>query len=103
MKRIGLSVLWGLVVWTVCGFAASNDPLRITAIAIEGNNVRVTWQCTGTNAFELLSGANVTGISNHVDSIYITTSTIISTNLVEFGGATNSPARFYRVRMIVPG
>ena len=103
MKRIGLCVLWGLVGVAVCGFAATNDPLRITAIAIEGNNVRVTWQCIGTNTYELRSGTNVTGISNYVDSVFISTSTIISTNLVETSGATNAPTRFYRVQKIVPG
>ena len=83
------------------GFTATND-FRITAIGLETNNVRITWQCTGPSNFVLEASADVTGAWNSVGSVFISSPTIITTNRVDVGGATNTPARFYRVRIVVP-
>ena len=99
MKGIGLFLWCALVVSAIYAFA---DDFRVTAIAIEGNDVRVTWQCTGPSNFILQASSTVTGSWKTVDSIAIDSSTLTTTNLVDPSGATNSPARFYRVRLSVP-
>jgi hypothetical protein len=99
MKRIGFSLLCAFVAFAICTFAATND-FRVTAIAVQGNDVRVTWQCTGPSNFVLEAGSTVTGAWNTVNSVYIVPSTLTTTNLVDPNGATNSPARFYHVRIL---
>jgi hypothetical protein len=101
MKQIGLSLWCALIAFAMCTFAATND-FRVTAIAIEGNDVRVAWQCTGPSNFVLEASSTVTGAWDTVDFAFISSPTLINTNRVDFGGATNGPARFYRVRIILP-
>jgi hypothetical protein len=98
MKRRGFCILLAFVIFSEYGFTATND-FRITAIGLESNNVRITWQCTGPSNFMLQASANVTGSWN---TVFISSPTMITTNMAEVGGATNTPARFYRVRIIVP-
>ncbi len=109
MKRIPLAVavLVCLGIWIAiknCPLvaAAAND-FRVTAIAIEGNNVRLTWQTVGTNSYDLVSSASLTGTWDYVDSVFVSFPTVTTTNFLDVGGATNSPTRFYRVQKIVPG
>jgi hypothetical protein len=99
MKRIGLPLLSAVVAFAVCTFAATND-FRATAIAVQGNDVRVTWQCTGPSNFVLEASSTVTGAWSTVDYASVSSPTLTSTNLVDFGGATNGPVRFYRVRLL---
>jgi hypothetical protein len=74
---------------------------RITAIAQESNNIRVSW--TGfsgkTNVLQAspVPGTNYTAIS---PNIVIIGGGESSTNYLDVGGATNTPSRFYRVRMV---
>jgi len=100
MKRIGLFLLTVLVAFAFYALAGTND-FRVTAIAVEGNNVRVTWQCTGPSNFVLEASSTVTGAWNSVDFVSVSSSNLTTTNLVESGGATNRPARFYRVRILL--
>jgi hypothetical protein len=104
MKRIGFCIVCAAVIFSTYGFTATND-FRITAIGLETNNVRITWQCTGPSNFVLEASANVTGTWNSVGSVFISPTTLTTTNLVDPNGATNFPARFYRVRnqVIQPG
>jgi hypothetical protein len=103
MKRIGLYILGAFVMLAKFGSTLADDSFRVTAIAVEGNDVRVTWQCVCSNTYRLQSSANVTGTWNNVgSSISLTSPTLITTNLVEFGGATNSPARFYHIKRTIP-
>jgi hypothetical protein len=101
MKRIGFLLLCALCTWAVYAFAAMSD-FRVTAIAREGNDVRVTWQCTGPSNFVLEVSSTLTGTWDTVNSAFVSPSTLTTTNLVDPNGATNSPARFYRVRILVP-
>ena len=87
----------------------ASDPFRITDIHRESNDIRVTWQFYAgfpstihkldasdnlgfmSNTFVVGGGVNVNFFNG-----------IASTNQVDVGGATNIPARFYRVRWESP-
>jgi hypothetical protein len=90
-------------------YLAGTDPtnsasaFRISAIAREGNDLRVTWM-TGpdkTNALQLAAGDVDGGYSNNFADIFTVTNTVgFSTNYLDVGSATNSPSRYYRVRLV---
>jgi len=76
--------------------------LQITAITRESNNIRITWSTYAgkTNALESTAGT-VGGYSNNFTPIFSVTNIIGTvTNYLDLGGATNSPNRFYRVRLV---
>jgi hypothetical protein len=74
---------------------------RITAVARDGNNIRVTWKTSGgaTNVVEVASSLTG-GYSDLSTNLLITGSGSATTNYVDVGGATNTPSRFYRIRMV---
>jgi Bacterial TSP3 repeat len=90
-------------------FQAGTDPTNsasffgVTAITPAGNDLRVTWM-TGlgkTNALERSPGAADGGYSNNFAAIFTVTNTVGSvTNYTDIGGATNKPARYYRVHLV---
>jgi pectate lyase len=83
----------------------STSALQITSVEPQGSDIVVTWKTIGghTNAVQATTGEGYN--TNFVD---ITTSphVVISgngdatTNYVDIGGGTNSPLRFYRVRLV---
>ncbi len=81
----------------------SASVFRITGIAQESNNFRITWM-TGagkTNALQLAPGTAGGGLSNNFSDLFIVTNTTGSaTNYLDAGAATNSAARYYRVRLV---
>ena len=97
MKQMGFFLFCALVAFVVYVSADTND-FRVTAIGIEGNDVRITWQCTGPSNFVLLTRSTVTGTWSGINAVFVTSPTLTTTNLVDPGGATNFPARFYHVR-----
>jgi hypothetical protein len=89
-------------------FLAGTDPtnsasaLRITAIGREGNDLRVTWMTAPhkITALERTAGAAAT-YSNNFSTIFIATNTTGTvTNYLDSGAVTNTPARYYRVRLV---
>ena len=82
---------------------SSASVLRIVAVAQEGNNIRVTWK-TGAGRTNMVEAASTLtgGYSNLSTNILISGSGDATTNYVDVGGATNAPARFYRVRLVAP-
>lgn len=90
-------------------FQTGTDPtnsasaLRITAIAREGIDIRVTWM-TGpdkTNALERTAGAAGSFATNNFAAIFTVTNTVGTvTNYLDLGAATNVPAFYYRVRLV---
>jgi PKD repeat protein len=85
-------------------FLAGTDPtnsgsaFRVTKIAKEGNNLRVTWTTvTGqTNALQRSST-----VAGGYGDIFIVTNTVgTTTNYLDIGAATNFPSRYYRVRLV---
>ena len=89
--------------------AAGTDPtnnasaLRITSVAREGDDVRITWQTAlgRTNALQSATGAVDGSYSNNFSDLFVVTNTTdIVTNGVDVGGAITTPSRFYRVRVV---
>jgi polygalacturonase len=80
--------------------------LQIISAAQQGSDVLITWTTAGahTNAVQATAGdgnggyaTNFTDISS---PIIITGSGDATTNYTDAGGATNSPSRYYRVRLV---
>ena len=77
---------------------------RITGIVPEGDDLRITWSTAAgkTNALQHAAGDGG-HYTNAFADIFIVTNTVGSvTNYLDVGGATNSPTRFYRVRLLQP-
>jgi len=88
-------------------FLAGTDPtngasaFRITAVAQEGNDIRVTWTTAGgrTNVVEATS--NLTNSYSSISSNIVISGSGDQTNsYLDVGGAINGPTRFYRVRLV---
>jgi hypothetical protein len=74
----------------------------ITAIDREGNDIRVTWNCVG-NLFYIIQtnspAASGSYINNFTDlsGLIVAPAGVTNTSYLDSGGATNKPARYYRV------
>jgi hypothetical protein len=88
-------------------FLAGTDPtnsassFRITAVAQEDNNLRITW-ITGLGKTNILQRAiSASGsLTNSFTNVFTVTNTVTSvTNYLDVGALTNWPARYYRVRL----
>lgn len=79
--------------------------LHVTAIALESNDVRITWLTSGgqTNVVQVTNGTAV-GYTNNFSDLsplfIIPGASDVLTNYLDVGGATNAPSRFYRVRLV---
>jgi hypothetical protein len=93
-------------------FLSGTDPtnnasaLRVSVATRQGSDVLITWTTAGahTNAVQATAGdgnggyaTNFTDISS---PIIVTGSGDVTTNYTDAGGATNSPSRYYRVRLV---
>jgi hypothetical protein len=87
----------------------NSTPLQITSIARQGSNVVITWTTVGneTNVVQATAGAPGGSYSNNFTDIspilvvhQAFVPTLVSTNYTDVGGATNKPARYYRVRLV---
>jgi autotransporter-associated beta strand protein len=93
-------------------FLAGTDPLsatsafRILALSSEGDNMRITWATAGgrTNAVQaainVADGCYTTNFIDVTGPIIIPGNGEATTNYIDEGGATNAPARFYRIRLV---
>jgi hypothetical protein len=93
-------------------FLAGTNPtnslsgLRILSVVRQTNDVSVTWATAGgrTNAVQATAGDANGGYMNAFvdisDPIEIVGSGDVTTNYVDVGGATNSPSRYYRIRLV---
>jgi T5SS/PEP-CTERM-associated repeat protein len=88
---------------------AGTDPtnsasvFRISGIASEGDDMRVTWTMGSgkTNALQVATDGTGDFSTNNFSDIFTVTNTIGNvTNYLDVGGAANAPARFYRVRLV---
>ena len=82
-------------------------PFQITSIVQSGNNIIITWNTAGglTNQVQVTSGGaggifSTNGFTNLGSQLIIPGSGITTTNYTDTGGATNVPARYYRVRLV---
>ena len=81
----------------------SDAPLRITSILRQGNNVLLTWATIAgkTNVVQFTKGTAGGSYSNNfTDLSPVIIPTGSATNYLDVGGATNTPSRFYRVRLV---
>jgi endonuclease/exonuclease/phosphatase family metal-dependent hydrolase len=85
-------------------FLAGTNPtnsvsvLRITTVAQESNDLRVTWTMGSGKTNVLQEADSLGGASNFADVFTILT-VGSATNYLDVGAATNAPARYYRVRL----
>jgi hypothetical protein len=91
-------------------FLAGTDPtnsasaFRITSIQRTSNDLRVIWTMGSgkTNALQATAGAGSGSYStNGFSDIFTVTNTVGSvTNYLDAGAGTNTPAKYYRVRLV---
>jgi hypothetical protein len=87
------------------GSIISGSPaFQITGIAQQDNNILITWLTSPEQTNELQATAGGPGGSystNNFTAIFAVTNTVGSvTNYLDIGGATNTPSRYYRVRLV---
>jgi hypothetical protein len=82
-------------------------PFQITSILQSGNNIVLTWTTPGgsTNQVQATNGGSAgsyltNGFTNLGAQLFIGGSGAVTTNYTDAGGATNKPARYYRVRLV---
>ena len=75
-------------------------PFGITAITREDDNIRITWTmgANKTNALQAVTAANFT--TNMADIFTVTNTAGTATNYLDVGAVTNSPSRYYRIRLV---
>jgi len=72
-------------------------PYKILSATPEGNNVRITWQTAGGRRDAVQASASLGGpYTNLAPAVAITGIGVVTTNLLDIGGATDS-TRFYRI------
>jgi hypothetical protein len=100
----GLSNLQELLAGTDPTNSAS--AFRILSLSPEGDDLRIIWATAGgrTNEVQATAGDADGGYpTNFIDIsglIIILGNGDATTNCLDIGGATNAPARFYRVRLV---
>jgi PKD repeat protein len=83
----------------------NSSPLQITAIALQGVDILLTWTTAGgkTNVVQAMAGPWSDYFSNFADLSPIIVPSgdgLTSTNYLDAGGATNTPSRYYRIRLV---
>ena len=65
-----------------------------------GSDMRLTWRTVGnTTNIVQLAGPNLSGGFSNLSSVFVPGTGNFIVESVDAGGATNSPARFYRIRL----
>ena len=88
-------------------FLTGSDPtnsassFKITSILAQGDDILVTWSCRGgrTNMVEKTADLGVS-FSNLSANIILSGTALGQTNYLDLGGATNTPLRAYRIRLV---
>lgn len=79
----------------------SVSAFRILNIAQESNDLRITWSTAGGKINAVQSATGVTGTYFDVSgNIPIAGIGDVTTNYLDFGGVTNQPALYYRIRLV---
>ncbi|MGD0652100.1 MAG: DUF6259 domain-containing protein [Verrucomicrobiia bacterium] len=80
----------------------SASAFRITDVAPEGDDVRVTWTMGNdkTNALQAAAGEGGYYTNNFADIFTVTNTVGSVTNYLDAGAATNTPSRYYRIRLV---
>jgi hypothetical protein len=86
----------------------SNTDIRVTYLGANGDSTYTGGPASRTNVLEFTAGTAGGGYSNDFVSTGLTnilsggTGLGIVTNIVDQGGATNQPSRYYRIEVIAP-
>jgi len=89
-------------------YLAGTDPtnsasvFRVTSITRVGNDIRVTWNCVINRVYTVQAdtpSASGNYTNNFTDISDLIFGFLSSTNYLDSGGATNKPARYYRVML----
>jgi len=87
-------------------FVFDQTKFRSTAVTPSGNDILLTWMMGpgATNALQA-APADVNGgysTNGFTDIFVVTNNSAVGTvtNYIDVGGATNKPARYYRVRLV---
>jgi hypothetical protein len=88
-------------------YLAGTDPtnnasyFHVISVTPEGSDICITWMC-GSGRTNVVQSASdlIVGYSDISSNIILTGGGVVSTNLCDFGAATNGPAFFYRVRLV---
>ena len=81
------------------------NTFRIVSLTRQGNDILITWQMAPgiTNALQVAAGSNGSYSTNGFTDIFVVTNNGVIgslTNYLDVGAATNSPARYYRGRLV---
>ena len=77
-----------------------SSPFHATSVSVEGDNVRVTWLSVGGETNVVEAATDLSGIYSNIGPNFILPGvSLITTNYLDPGGATNSPTRYYRIRL----
>jgi T5SS/PEP-CTERM-associated repeat protein len=85
------------------GAVVNASYFQVVHIAKEGNGIRVTWNTVGglTNVLQVTAGGSYSNnFSDLSSNIVVAGFGQATTNYLDVGGATNFPARYYRVRLV---
>ncbi len=88
--------------------STNNTDVNVIYLGANGDNSWSPGIASRTNVLELTAGTAGGGYSSNFVSANVTNilsggnGTGIVTNMVDTGGATNGPTRYYRVRVLVP-
>jgi T5SS/PEP-CTERM-associated repeat protein len=90
----------------VSNMVVNPNLFRITSVARQGNDMLITWMMGpgATNTLQAVAGNGSGGYSGNgfTDIFVVTNNTSIGTvtNYLDIGAATNTPARYYRSRLV---
>ena len=96
---------------TNCTFSVavmSPSLFQINSVAAQGNDLLLTWTmpqgCTGTvQAINGDIGGNYSGSFGDISPpIFVPGTGFFTTNYLDVGAVTNTPSRFYRIRLTIP-
>jgi hypothetical protein len=88
------------IVTTTDGLFTVN-PFQITDVAIQTNDVLITWTTTGGQTNVVQATTDFTkGFTNITANIFVNGTGAVSTNFLDHGAVTNWPDRFYRVQVV---
>ncbi len=74
---------------------------HVATITQEGNNMRVSWPSVGGRSYVVEVADDLGGgFTDPSPAIVVPGTSLSTTNYLDFGGATNAPSRFYRVRLV---
>ena len=74
---------------------------RVTSLTQEGDNMRISWPAVGGRSYVVQVADDLgAGFTDLSPAIVIPGTSLSTANYLDLGGATNTPSRFYRVKLV---